>query len=143
MASHYRDKNKGDYPSKQRSTMDISTVEKESQECTFKPKLSSKYKSDKLGNRGEVLFNAYKEPKQKHDDIKTEDIEYERSKNELTFKPHLYPRRSGQASRKNSQTSSISRTQPGKVSPTKSLTSPVKVENIKHEDTKQTSEKSP
>jgi len=99
MASSYREKNNADYANKKAATVDISTVEKESQECTFKPKLDSKYKSDKLGNRGDILFNAYKNPKEKHDDIKTEDLDYEKNKSELTFKPHLYTRKSRQASK--------------------------------------------
>ena len=65
------------------------------EQCTFKPKLQAKYKSSKLEERSpdkrkpDQIFEELYKKKEKKNDVKTEDVEYQRNLAECTFKPDI------------------------------------------------------
>ena len=69
--------------------------EKLEEECTFKPKLQAKYRSEALterespDKRKDKVFQELYVKKEKKADVKTEDVEFEKNKKELTFKPNI------------------------------------------------------
>jgi hypothetical protein len=65
------------------------------EQCTFRPSLQAKYKSSKLEDRSpdkrkpDQIFEELYKKKEKKDDVKTEDIEFQKNVGECTFKPDI------------------------------------------------------
>ena len=69
-------------------------------ECTFKPQLKAKYQSVGMKDRSperrnpEKIFEELYKKRERKEDVKTEDREYEKNLKELTFKPTINARKS-------------------------------------------------
>lgn len=79
---------------KEKLAKDKESEDKEEQ-CTFMPKLQAKYNSQALADRNspekrkdKVFEELYKKP-EKRTDVRSEDVDFEKNKGELTFKPNI------------------------------------------------------
>jgi hypothetical protein len=85
-----------EYKEKHMKQAELRRIEEAKQSCTFKPQLKARYQSQKNTERAEIhksnpdkIYQELYVVKEKHADVRTEDIEYERNKDQLSFKPNL------------------------------------------------------